>query len=330
MEQDGHMETMEVTWPVDDTTVYGSLTRPEGRGPFTSVVLVAGSGPTDRDWNSPLIPGTNGSGRLIAEALAEDGIASIRYDKRASGPHAAENMRSLAGKIGFQSHVDELAGAVRTLARQTFADPSRIFALTNSEGALHALNYQLHDPIIPFAGLVLIAPPGRATGAVGRTQVEAQLSGLPNAAELLAVYDAAIDRFLAGEPVTPDPSLPQGVQMLLLGLSSPANQPFARELWVTNAADWLALVDAPVLVIIGKKDVQIDWQIDGQALEQAVAGHDNVMFVYPENANHVMKYLAGPSAALSPAELMDSYNGPAIRLDPEALDAIRHWFATEV
>ncbi|MGZ3682075.1 MAG: alpha/beta hydrolase family protein, partial [Ktedonobacterales bacterium] len=112
-------ESAEVNWPLDSTTMYGTLVRPLGPGPFPAVVLVAGSGPTDRDWNSPLLPGSNGSARLIAEALARVGVASLRYDKRASGPHARENMQALIGKLSMQSHVDELASAVHTLASQS-------------------------------------------------------------------------------------------------------------------------------------------------------------------------------------------------------------------
>ena len=159
-------ESVEITWPLDATTMYGTLVRPSGAGPFPAVVMVAGSGPTDRDWNSPLLPGSNGSARLIAEALAAAGIASLRYDKRASGPACnARICGSLIGKMSMQSHLDELASAVRTLAGQAFVRDDRIFGLGNSEGTLHVLNYQIHQPAIPLAGLVLIAPPGRSVGA---------------------------------------------------------------------------------------------------------------------------------------------------------------------
>ncbi|MDA8218281.1 MAG: hypothetical protein M0Z94_11755 [Dehalococcoidales bacterium] len=318
----------ELSWPVDGMTVYGTLVRPSGPGPFPAVVMVAGSGPTDRDWNSPLIIGSNGSGRLLVEALAEGGIASLRYDKRASGPHAQENVKSLVGKISMQSHVDELARAVRTLASQTDIDPSRIFALTNSEGALHALNYQVHDPALPFAGLVLTAPPGRPTGVVARSQVAAQGAGQPGGAELLAAYDEAIAHFVAGEPVEPDPSLPQGMQMLLHSLASPVNLPFARELWVADASAWLAQVRVPVLIVIGKKDIQVDWQADGEPLQRAAAGQD-VTFVFPDNANHVLKYEPKPRAELG-AEVAATYNAQEARLDPEAVAAIRDWLAAHV
>jgi alpha-beta hydrolase superfamily lysophospholipase len=326
-DQDAYAESTEVSWPLGETSVDGTLVRPVGPGPFPAVVMVAGSGPTDRDWNSPLLPGTNGSARLLAEALARAGIASLRYDKRGVGPHARENMQALIGKVSMQSHVDELAGAVRTMASQTYVRAGRIFALANSEGTLHALNYQVHRPAIPFAGLVLIGPPGRAVGTVARSQLAAQASGIPNGEALLSLYDAAIARFLAGEPIAPDPSLPEGVQLLLKSLEAPINLPFARELWTADGVPLLSQVDVPVLVIIGKKDLQVDWQADGEPLQRAAAGHEQVSFLFPENANHVLKQELRPRSELVPAEVAQSYNGPETRLDPQALVSMLEWLA---
>ena len=73
---------------------------------------LAGSGPTDRNWNSPLIPGTNGSAALLAQVLTAQNFITLRYDKRASGPHVRENMSRLMGKISMQGHREELAGGV--------------------------------------------------------------------------------------------------------------------------------------------------------------------------------------------------------------------------
>jgi hypothetical protein len=310
--------------------MYGTLVRPAGPGPLPAVVMVAGSGPTDRDWNSPLLPGSNGSARLIAEALAEAGIASLRYDKRASGPHVRENMQTLIGKMSMQSHVDELAGAVRALASQEFVRDGQIFALGNSEGTLHALNYQIHHPAIPLAGLVLIAPPGRSVGAVARSQLTAQAASMPNGDELMALYDAAIARFMAGEPMNPDPALPEGVQMLLQGLETPANLPFAREPWAADAASLPSQVDVPTLVIIGKKDLQVDWQADGAPLQRAVMGRANVTFLFPENANHILKHEAQPRSELTQPEATMRYNAPDAHLDPGAIADIVAWLADHV
>ncbi|HLJ82203.1 MAG TPA: alpha/beta hydrolase, partial [Ktedonobacterales bacterium] len=238
-----------------------------------------------------------------------------------------ENMQALMGKVSMQSHLDELAGAVRTLANQAYVRGDRLFALANSEGTLHALSYQVHSPAIPLAGLVLIAPPGRSVGAVARSQLAAQAAGVPNGDALLALYDAAIARFIAGEPIAPDPSLPQGVQLLLQSLETPANLPFARELWMTDAASLLRQVSVPVLVVIGKKDLQVDWQADGEPLQRAAAGHADVTFLFPENANHVLKQELRPRAELPPAEIATSYNGPDTRLDPDSMASILEWLA---
>ena len=318
-------ESVEITWPLDATTMYGTLVRPSGAGPFPAVVMVAGSGPTDRDWNSPLLPGANGSARLIAEALATAGIASLRYDKRASGPHVRENMQSLIGKMSMQSHLDELVSAVETLAGQAFVRDGKIFGLGNSEGTLHVLNYQIHQPAIPLAGIVLIAPPGRSVGVVARAQLSAQAAGMPNGDELIALYDEAIARFMAGEPMNPDPSLPEGVQMLLQSLETPANLPFARELWAADAASPLGQVDVPTLIIIGKKDLQVDWQADGGPLQRAATGHENVTFLFPENANHVLKFESRPRAELAQPEAVPRYNAPDAKLDPDAMSSIVAW-----
>ncbi len=326
-DQDAYGESLEVNWQLDSITIDATVVRPLGPGPFSGVVMVAGSGPTDRDWNSPLLPGPNGSARLIAEVLGQARIASLRYDKRASGPRAMENVKVLMGKVSMQSHLDEFAGAVRTLAHQEFVREGKIFALANSEGTLHALNYQVHDPEIPLAGLVLIGPPGRSVGVVARSQLAAQAAAIPNGDALLALYDAAIVRFLAGEPMNPDPSLPEGVQMLLQSLETPANLPFSRELWLADAATLLKQVNVPVLVIIGKKDIQVDWQADGEPLQRAAAGHAGVTFLFPETANHILKYEPKPRSELNAAEVLPSYNGPDSRLDPEAMNSILEWLA---
>jgi pimeloyl-ACP methyl ester carboxylesterase len=298
-----------------------------GPGPFPAVVMVAGSGPTDRDWNSPLLPGSNGSARLLALALARAGFASLRYDKRASGPHARENWQALAGAFTMQSHVDELVGAVHMLASQACVSDDKIFALANSEGTLHALNYQIHSPAVPFAGLVLIGPPGRPVGVVARAQLAAQARSIPNGDALLALYDAAIARFLAGERMAPDPALPPDVRMLLQALETPANLPFARELWTADAATPLRQMDVPVLIIIGKKDLQVDWQADGEALQRAAAGRANVAFLFPENANHVLKYEPKPRSELAQPEAVARYNAPDAYLDPDTLAGMLEWLA---
>ena len=318
-------DEVQVSWQVDDIDVNASLTRPVGSGPFPAVIMVAGSGPTDRNWNSPLIPGTNGSAALLAQTLTGLGYVTLRYDKRAAGPQGKENAARLAGKISMQGHVDELAGGVSLLAGRKEVDAGRIFALTNSEGCIHALNYQIQGAGQLFAGMVLTSPPARSVGTVARAQIEAQLQPLPAGEKWLASYDAAMADFMAGRPVKIDEDLPQGLRNMIQGLINPVNLPFTRELWQAEPAALLKKVAVPVLIVIGKKDVQVDWQADGAIFEAASREQNNITVVYAENANHVLKYEPRDRAQLTAAEQAAAYNADGSMLDPEILSAITSW-----
>ena len=329
MNKQEKLEDRDISWNVDDIGVHATLTQVAANAQRPAVVFVAGSGPTDRNWNSPLLPGSNGSAKLLAEVLARDGFITLRYDKRASGPHAKENVARMMGKGGMQSHVDELAGAVAALVSCPEVDPGCIFALTNSEGAIHASNYQRQATEHRFVGLVLTGVPGRSMADTMRSQVVSQLLVLPNREDLIRQYDATIADILAGRPVETGSSLPEGLKNLLASLTSPANRLFTQEFLVADPAQLLRDVTEPLLIVIGKKDIQANWQADGLALERALAGRNNVTFSYPENANHVLKYEPQVREQLVPAEVAANYNAADRQLDPDALEVIRDWLAEQ-
>ena len=311
----------EVSWELDGITMFGTITTPRDEGPFPGVVLVAGSGPTDRDWNSPLLPGANGSARLIAEALAETGYATLRYDKRASGPHVRENLPAMIGHISMQSHLDELAAATGQLVADPDVDADRLAGLGNSEGCLHVLHYATSEQAHPFSALVLTGAPGRSIGTVLVTQLSQQLAGSP---ELIPLVEEAAARYAAGEPIAPDARLPEQVRMVFASFETPANLPFARELWTEDATQSLPLVTIPTLVLIGGKDVQIDVHADGSPLQEAATGMANVEFTFPVDANHVLKHESHPREEVL-AGRGTPYNDDTAELDPEAMADILEW-----
>jgi pimeloyl-ACP methyl ester carboxylesterase len=325
----GEIEDKIVSWRVLDIPVYGTLTVPTDKNVHGAVVFVAGSGPTDRDWCSPLLPGTNGSGKLLAEALAKQGFITLRYDKLASGPNIRENIPRLIGKISMQSHLQELQGAIETVLAQENVDKDNLFALTNSEGAIHAVNYQLQAKTSRFKGLVLTGPPGRSVGELGRSQLFEQFKTLPNAEDIMKLYDLGVAEFMEGKPVTVDSSLPDLIKMVLNSLSTPANLPFARELWRYSLPEQLAKIVEPTLVVIGKKDLQVDWKTDGELLQKAVNQNQEVSFVYPEQANHVLKHEEPPTEQLNAQVATLNYNAPNTKLDTEAVEAICSWLKNQ-
>ena len=222
--------------------------------------------------------------------------------------------------------MEELKGAVEKVTTQPNVDKDNVFVLTNSEGAIHAVNYQLQAKNNRFKGLVLTGAPGRAIGEVSRSQIYEQAQRLPDAEALMKTYDNAIADFIADKPPAKDTVLPEGnIKLIVLSLWNPANLPFSRELWCYSLPEYIPKIQEPILVIIGKKDIQVDWKDDGQELESASAQKTAVSFFYPENANHVLKHEVKPREEITAQYAALSYNAPNAELDKETVDAIFNW-----
>ena len=223
----------------------------------------------------------------------------------------------------MQSHLEELAGGVRLLAERPDVDSNRIFVLSNSEGCIHALNYQTTATTLPFVGLVLTAAFARPTGTLARTQIAAQLAGVPGGEEMLASYDAAMADFAADRPVNVDSSLPEALRNVILGVTPRAiNLSLASYGLRIRCRCWLR--QRPVLIVIGKKDVQVDWQADGGLFASLAQHRDNITLVHPENATHVLKYEPRAKSELTPAAVLASYAEDTV-LDAETVETITFW-----
>ncbi len=230
----------------------------------------------------------------------------------------------------MQSHMRELAGGVQLLAARPDVDRAEIFALTNSEGCIHALNYQIQSTDVHFAGLALTSAPARPVGVVARSQIAAQLAAVPGGDKILVEYDEAIKQFSSGQEMQIDESLPEGIRLVLKSLATPMNLPFARELWAADVAQLLPQVKCPVLILLGKKDMQVVWQSDGPIFDELAKRLPNVQVTYVENANHVLKHEPKATSELNPAEIGANYNAETAHLDPQAVEAILSWLREQM
>jgi len=158
-------------------------------------------------------------------------------------------------------------------------------------------------------------------GTVLVTQLSQQLAGSP---ELIPLVEQAAARYAAGEPIAPDPRLPEQVRMVFASFETPANLPFARELWTEDATQSLPRVTIPTLVVIGGKDVQIDVHADGAPLQEAATGMANVAFTFPVDANHVLKHEPHTREEVLAGRGIP-YNDDSAELDPEAMADILEW-----
>ena len=126
-----------------------------------------------------------------------------------------------------------------------------------------------------------------------------------------------------------DESLPEGIRNMLLATTNPINQPFARELWTTAPAVLLRKVNIPVLIVIGKKDIQVNWQADGRVIEAISKTYKNITITYPDNANHVLKHEPRDRPQLTAADVTASYNADNSVLDEETVTAITSWLKSQ-
>jgi hypothetical protein len=178
--------------------------------------------------------------------------------------------------------------------------------------------------------MVLTSAFARATGELAHIQIAAQLAAVPGGEGILAAYDTAMREFIAGRPVRVDEHLPEGLNQIIQAITLPVNQPFSRELWLYNPLVKLTEVRVPVLIVIGKKDIQVDWQTDGALFEAVAAEHHNIRVVYAENANHVLKLEPMPRSELNPAEVQASYSSAEVMLDPDLVEVIISWLRTQL
>jgi pimeloyl-ACP methyl ester carboxylesterase len=275
-------------------TVHGTLRLPASEGKAPVALLIAGSGPTDRDGNNPAFPGPNNSLKMVAEALAQAGIASVRYDKRGIGASKAAMLDE--AQLRFDTYVDDAAAWVAKLK----ADPrfGPVVVIGHSEGALIGMLAAERSGASAYVSLAGVAD---GPGVILRKQLAGKLP--PSLA-------SDNERILA--------SLEQGklvaeVPPALAAFYRPSIQPYLIS-WMKYApARHIAALRMPVLIVQGTTDIQVG--VD-QAQALKAARPDAQLLVIP-GMNHVLK--AVPADAPNPVA---SYGNPALPLHPQLMPAL--------
>lgn len=282
-------------------TLPGTLTMPANyNGPLPVALIVAGSGPTDRNGNSagPLRAQNNSNlYAILAWQLAGAGIASVRYDKRSLG----ENLQ----KINIsETPIDDFIADVIAGARKLAADRrfSEVVLIGHSEGA--ELVLQAANRGAPIAGIVMLSGAGRPIMLVLREQLSKQFPP-----EEVLKWDSASARYLRGEEAG-------DVNPVLKSLVQPANRRFMQTWAKYDPAVEIARVHVPVLIVQGGHDLQIS-EVDARALH---AAQPAAKLVVIPAANHV--YRAATDDRMAQARL---YTDPTIPIVPELTPAIADW-----
>ena len=270
--------------------------RPQTKLP--AVLLIQGSGPTNRNGNQP--PNfTTDLEKQLAEALARAGIASLRLDKRGMGANSAEMPRDLATAARFfawDNTVDDAVAAWRWLEARADIDPKRIAILGHSEGGLVALAAaeRLAQAGRAPAALVLASTPGRPFGAVIDEQLRNVLKKQDAPPRVVATVMAANDGILAWIRKTGE--VPARVPNELRALYPPYIGPFLAPLLRLDPAELAKPYAGPVLVVQGAEDIQISAERDAGALDAALGERpkdDHETIVAP-SVSHNLKPVARP------------------------------------
>jgi uncharacterized protein len=262
----------------------GTLTIPNGKGPFPAVELVHGSGPNDRDETA----GANRPFKDIAEGLSSRGIIVLRYDKRTL-------LHSLGSVTVDDEVIVDAVAAVAQLRRRSDVDRNRIFVLGHSLGAV--LAPEIASKARPVAGMIMLAPSGRKIEQVVVQQVRYLHETSPE--QLVQIERQANE--ISKHTMPPSETWLGAPASYYYDLDNRDEVAIARSLGI------------PILILHGTRDYQvIDQDID--VWQKGLKGVARVKFEELPKLNHL--FIAGAGAP-GPAE----YNTPG-HVDISVINAI--------
>jgi uncharacterized protein len=270
------------------------------------VVLVAGSGPTDRNGNNPLVPVRIDVLKEIAELLGRSGIATLRYDKRGVSKSAPRPNGSLEAQEEFfiwDNFVGDVVAAHAELLRHNEIKPYATALLGHSEGGLLAIAAAKILGARKLYGLVLAATPGLPMADIVRLQVARATPHLRE--EIERTMTAILATGHVPAKLTPE----------LQVLFPPYAGPFLRSALAYDGAKTLREVEVACLVLHGAADQQVVPMGAVQPLIDALGTRSvsGEAVVLPQ-VSHNLKLVSGPGDL--------GFNGP---LAPAVATKLTEW-----
>jgi hypothetical protein len=285
-----------VSFQAGGLTVYATYRHPVGYSKSVpGVLLIAGSGPTDRNGNTDLEPGPVNTLKTLANWLSQDGVASLRYDKLGSGetglgPYAAD-----LDAIGIGPFEQESLAALRFLAAQKGINDDRLAVFGHSEGALFALLLATgHAGSAPKVhALGLFEPLSIRYLDVITVQVDAQVAAQEKSGLISSALAETVDSTLRDAIArlrrtgTVPANLPYGLASLL-------NASTARFLYQADRYDPAVLAAAlpahtPVLVSCSNADIQVSCAEVNHLVAGLAKADASTDFVHLDGVDHVLK-----------------------------------------
>lgn len=288
-------DSTELSLPLEGGFLQGTLFKPLQVKRPPVVLIIAGSGPTDRNGNSRILPGKNNSLLQIADSLAAHGIASLRYDKRGVAKSQLKGFKE--EQMRFSDGVEDALAWVHWLREAGF---KKIYIAGHSEGSLVGMAAALQEKV---NGFISIAGSGRRIDMVLKEQIHAGVAP-DSIKQLVGLY---LDTLLSGQRIVkPNP--------LLFSLFRPSVQPYMISWLQYDPAQIIASLTCPVLVLQGTKDLQIK-ELDAQLLHES---HPGSRLIIVPNMNHVLKEVTSDNQS----DNRKAYSDPALPLMSAFVEAI--------
>jgi fermentation-respiration switch protein FrsA (DUF1100 family) len=285
------LKEREITVGKGDWQLPGTLTLPAGKGPFPAAVIVHGSGPHTRNGPTDVY-------RDLAWALAEKGIAVLRYDKRTKIHGAKMSADCTLGEIT----VDDAVLAVEAAGLAKEISPKKIFVIGHSKGG-YALG-RIAEKSPKAAGFISLAGSARPLEDILPEQME--YLGLPEAELKKLIEAAARVKTQDLKPDTPASELPMGFWSASFWLDLRGYDPAAS----------LRRSKRPALILQGEADYNVTMK-DFEAWKK---GFPEATFMSFPKLDHLFKPSMGKS---TPAEMLS----PGREIAPDAIKAIADWIA---
>lgn len=248
-------------------SINGKLLMPSTEKNSSVVLFISGSGPTDMNGNSPLGIKPN-SIKLLAERLAEKGIASLRFDKRGVASSAAALVNE--SSIRFEHYVNDVSEWIDYLSDEH--DFTNIIIAGHSEGSLIGMLACQNNT--KASGFISLAGIGRIASDV----IEEQLSGQGQAESILKIVASMNDTLKSGKLIK---NVPYGFDALF----RPSVQPYLISWYKHNPKQIIATLKIPILIVQGTTDVQVS--VKDSELLKAAAPKAKLLLI--DNMNHVLK-----------------------------------------
>ena len=278
---------------VDGGELHGTLEVPQGAPGLPVALIIAGSGPTDRNGNNPLL-GKNNCLKMLAESLAAKGVASLRYDKRGIGASA----RALVNEadLRFETFIADAEGWGRLLLRDRRF--TRLIIIGHSEGALIGT---VACRRLGAQGFVSMAGAGFSAFDVLKTQLKENSS-----LDLLAQGNRILDLLEAGKTT-------DKVPLPLMDILRPSVQPYLISWFRYDPAREISKLKVPSLITHGTTDTQLS---ASNAERLAKANHLARLLIV-KGMNHVLKIVP-----MNPWAQLSSYGNPNLPISRELVDNI--------